>query len=210
MSKRNLMELSSADGAQTSLPSAFPRRVSSKEEMSNANTSTKKRASTKEDFPQDVAPVLKRSNSKEDVKKVVPLAEAPNAGGMTKMKQKKSFLLLDLAGLEKALTDTKKVKRAIAAAQLTHCDEGLLFLQFLHKWEAQKPGKIKRAMTKKMLHEFVQPQSAHEIVLPEQLRKKLLASGENNRIQSEDILEAKKCILNDIRFNDRVMQALSL
>jgi hypothetical protein len=132
---------------------------------------------------------LKRINSKED---------------LVSKRRTKSISLPDLVALEEAVfhCEKKRLTRAMQIAKKSHCDEGLLFLELYKKWkEAKIKGKAK--IFKQMRKQFFAPGSSHEVFLPEELRNFLM-----NREDVNDIVSAKRYVLNDIRFNDVILVAL--
>lgn len=205
--------LSSPRGAKDSGFQLTLARVASKEEVLEARP-LRKRVSTKEVFADEGAPSLKRVNSKEELSdidlEVVTLSETASPRPISrsdkaKKTKQKSIVMPKLAGLEKAVFTEEKLERAIIAAKNAHCAEGLEFLKELRKWEVMKPGKGRATFQKKLQSTFLADKSPKELCLPTSLREKVTKGV---RLEESDLMEIKRIILNDIRFNERVLEAL--
>lgn len=203
--------LSSPRGSKDSGSQLTLARVASKEEVLESRP-LRKRVSTKEVFSEDCAPSLKRVNSKEELNdidlEVVTLSEAPprtSRSDKVKKAKQRSIVMPKLAGLEKAVFTEEKLERAIIAAKQGHCAEGLEFLKELRRWELMKPGKARDTFQKKLQTTFLADKSPKELCLPTSLRAKV---SKGLRLEDSDLMEIKRIILNDIRFNERVLQAL--
>ena len=187
-------------------------RVSSKGDVYEGSSPAKKgsitvlrkrnTSSKEEELLEVVAPAMKRSNSKTDVKgdeEITTVVVVSKPAG-----KRKSFVVPGLIGLEQATNNEEKLAHAIQVAKQYHCAEGLEFLQALRKWEELDAGKKKSAAWVSLQNTFIKEKSPHEVCLPTALRNRM-SKGEFN---NQDILEAKRCIFNDIRFNERVLHEL--
>ena len=102
----------------------------------------------------------------------------------------------ELRTIEAGLMDPERIRRAIELAKQSRCVENLLF------WQALRENSFQ--ISQEMVKEFILTGSPHEIVLPENLRKKI-SKNESNR---EDVEQVERCLLNDIRFNPIIVEAL--
>jgi len=222
-------EDSSCDESSDRIVSVLVRVPSKEDGLVNLNNSAtkphqtdrlKKRTSSKEDLPEDSAPVLKRINSKEDVRKV-SISVVPTLGLTVQTQQqaecrtghssrkKQSVVALGLASLEAAMADKQRIRTALDVAKAHHCEEGLEFLQAVIERERLKEKtRARERKTNQIKRCFIKENSPREIFLPPQLRQRLLNSS---GIPFELALaDAKRHILNDLRFNERVLQALTM
>lgn len=180
-------------------------RVSSKEDVLRAVNDTKtitfatnkKRPSSKEGLPEDAAPSLKRVPSKEDIK---------NMRLPAKPMRKKSIPAPKLSGLELALTDKERLEKAIKVAEQTHCAEGLKFLREFQILESMDHGEDRRKLYAKLQSKYFKQKSPDELYLPADLRDRLIKKG--SHIDADDLREVRRLVINEIRFNERVIETL--
>lgn len=150
----------------------------------------------------------KRVNSKEEVPSVTGEEANDDMPGRVV-----TNVDLEVVDHKEAMTTTafeEKLKnrevqiKAEKALTLAFCSESLKCLFEVFAWEAQSDPKIKKSIRTRVVQQYIQPGSLHEICLPEALRTSIL-TGED---PANDMMSIKKHVLNDLRFNQKLLLVL--
>jgi len=118
--------------------------------------------------------------------------------------KQKSIVIPKCSGLETAFIAREKLDKAIEIAKTWYCSENLELLRVIFKWEEASTPEARSVLQHIMQSEFIEEDSPKEVCLPPNLRTRYLGPS----LGESDISSLKRFILNDTRFNDKILEAL--
>ena len=116
-----------------------------------------------------------------------------------------SALIKDITS---ALTNSDKREKALKATESAHCSESLKCLIAILDWEQLADDPTKEQLARGLVQNFVSDES-EAVCLPGTLQHKMRRDPLPTEELYDGILEIKKIVLNDLRFNSILLNALN-
>jgi hypothetical protein len=151
---------------------------------------------------------VKRVNSKEDVftdnaDEAIPHKERLHPSLREIASRNRVFSSGKIIEMTTALMNPEKRKKAIDVMEKAFCAESIKCMVEILDWELLDSAEAREEVAAHIIEVYVKTQ---EVCLPDSLQKKL--SAEHGSALDDDILEIKKIIMNDLRFNKMLLSAI--